>query len=152
FSCGSTLGTVDVDVSGLGSTDLCVSGIAHLTLNCACVNNSGSCPQATNKATFSITKDQNSTLQSKNGRVNVTDSPVLSLRASDSLCSAPAQCGSGQKVRLISFEAADSEPTFTLTEGACGSGGATLGTISCGPGAPVPVFGGKNGSCSALFP
>jgi hypothetical protein len=152
FSCGSTLGSVNVDVSGLGTTDVCVSGTATLTLDCACVNNSGSCPQATNKATFSTTVNSNTSLQPKNGRVNQTDLAVLSLSASDNLCSEPAQCGTGQKVKLIEFTTADDEPTFTLTAGACGSGGATLHEpINCGP-AGMTVFGGKNGSCSALFP
>jgi len=152
FSCGSTPGSVNVDVRGLGSTDVCVSGTATLDLNCACVNNSGSCPQATNKASFSTTLNSNTTLQPKNGRVNETDLAVLSLSASDKSCSEPAQCGTGQKVKLISFTTEDSEPTFTLTQGACGSGAATLaGPINCGPASGQP-FPGKNDSCLALFP
>jgi hypothetical protein len=152
FECGSTLGSVNVDVRGLGSTDVCVTGTATLDLNCACVNNGGSCPQATNKASFSTDLNSNATLQPKNGRVNATNLSVLSLSASDTLCTAPAQCGSGQTVKLISFATEDEEPTFTLTQGACGSGGATLaGPINCGPTSQV-VFGGKKNSCEALFP
>jgi hypothetical protein len=38
FSCGTTPFSVNVDVSGLGSTDVCVTSSATVDLSCACVN------------------------------------------------------------------------------------------------------------------
>ena len=37
FMCSSTPFGVDLDVSGLGHTDLCVIGTANINLDCACV-------------------------------------------------------------------------------------------------------------------
>ena len=69
FSCGSTPFSVNVDVRGLGSTDVCVTSSATVDLSCACVNHSGSCPQAANKATAAIDIQSAATIEPKNGRV-----------------------------------------------------------------------------------
>ena len=149
FSCGTTPFSVNVDVRGLGSTDVCVTSTATLNLSCACVNNSGSCPQAANKATTPTTFKSSATLEPKNGRVHTTVN--LPISVNDQSCSAPEGCGSGQSVKLIEFTTEDSQPTFTLATGSCESPGPTLRTINCGPTSGQP-FPGKNGTCAALFP
>src|SRR5262249_4818842 len=73
FSCGTTPFSVNVDVKGLGNIDVCVTSTATVNLSCACVNNSGSCPQAANKATTPTTFKSSATLQPKNGRVHTRE-------------------------------------------------------------------------------
>jgi hypothetical protein len=149
FSCGSTPFSVNVDVKGLGNTDVCVTSVATVDLSCACVNNSGSCPQAANKATTPTTFKSSATLEPKNGRVHTTVNLPISLN--DASCTAPEGCGAGQTVKLIEFTTEDSQPTFTLSAGPCDSTGATLaGPLNCGPTAAQP-FPGKGDSCLALF-
>jgi hypothetical protein len=150
FSCGTTPFSVNVDVSGLGSTDVCVTSVATVDLSCACVNNSGSCPQAANKATTPTTIQSAATIEPKNGRVHTTVN--LPFSPTDASCTAPEGCGSGQTVKLIEFTTQDSQPTFTLFQGPCGSTTGTLaGPLNCGPTSAQP-FPGKSGSCLALFP
>src|SRR5262249_14948019 len=149
FSCGPTPFSVNVDVKGLGTIDVCVTSTATVNLSCACVSHSGSCPQAANKATIPTTFKSSATLQPKNGRVNTTVSLPISLN--DQSCTAPEGCGSGQTVKLIAFTTQDSQPIFTLAQGSCESPGPTLQTIECGPTSGQP-FPGKGGSCLALFP
>src|SRR5215510_8566034 len=149
FSCGTTPFSVNVDVRGLGGTDVCVTSTATVDLSCACVNNSGSCPQAANKATTPTTFKSQATLEPKNGRVHTTVNLPISLN--DQSCTEPEGCGSGQTVKLIEFTTADSQPIFTLATGSCASPGPTLSTIDCGPTSGIP-FPGKGGSCAALFP
>ena len=150
FSCGTSPFSVNVDVRGLGSTDVCVTSTATVDLSCACVNNSGSCPQAANKATTPTTFKSSATVEPKNGRVHTTVNLPISLN--DQSCTAPEGCGSGQTVKLIEFTTQDSQPTFTLFQGPCGSTTGTLaGPLNCGPTSAQP-FPGKSGSCLALFP
>jgi hypothetical protein len=150
FSCGSTPFSVNVDVRGLGSTDVCVTSSATVDLSCACVNKSGSCPQAANKATTPTTIQSAATIEPKNGRVHTTVN--LPFSPTDASCTAPEGCGSGQTVKLIEFTTQDSQPTFTLFQGPCGSTTGTLaGPLNCGPTSAQP-FPGKSGSCLALFP
>ena len=150
FSCGSTPFSVNVDVRGLGTTDVCVTSFARVDLSCACVNNSGSCPQAANKATAALTVKNEATIEPKNGRVHTTVN--LPISVNDASCTAPTGCGSGQSVKLIEFTTEDEQPTFTLLLGSCDSPSATLaGPINCGPTAGQP-YPGKGGSCLALFP
>jgi hypothetical protein len=148
FSCGTTPFSVNVDVRGLGGTDVCVTSTATVDLSCACVNNSGSCPQAANKATTPTTFKSSATLEPKNGRVHTTVN--LPIAVNDQSCTAPEGCGSGQTVKLIEFATEDSQPTFTLATGSCESPGPTLRTINCGPTSGQP-FPGKGDSCLALF-
>jgi len=149
FSCGTTPFSVNVDVRGLGTTDVCVTSTATVNLSCACVNKSGSCPQAANKATFAQTVKSEATIEPKNGRVHTTVN--LPISVNDQSCSAPEGCGSGQTVKLVEFATEDSQPTFTLATGSCESPGPTLSSINCGPTSGQP-FPGKGGSCLALFP
>jgi len=150
FSCGTTPFSVNVDVSVLGSTDVFVTSVATVDLSCACVNNSGSCPQAANKATTPTTIQSAATIEPKNGRVHTTVN--LPFSPTDTSCTAPEGCGSGQTVKLIEFTTQDSQPTFTLFQGPCGSTTGTLaGPLNCGPTSAQP-FPGKSGSCLALFP
>src|SRR5215467_12710111 len=149
FSCGTSPFSVNVDVRGLGTVDVCVTSTATVNLSCACVNNSGSCPQAANKATFATTFKSSATLEPKNGRVHTTVN--LPISVNDQSCTAPEGCGSGQTVKLIEFTTQDSQPIFTLAQGSCESPGPTLETIECGPTSGQP-FPGKGGSCLALFP
>src|SRR5215831_9924413 len=87
FSCGTTPFSVNVDVSGLGSTDVCVTSSATVDLSCACVNHSGSCPQAANKATTPTTIQSAATIEPKNGRVHTTVN--LPFSPTDASCTAP---------------------------------------------------------------
>src|SRR5262245_38767768 len=112
FSCGTTPFSVNVDVRGLGGTDVCVTSTATVNLSCACVNNSGSCPQAANKATTPTTFKSQATLQPKNGRVRTTVNLPISLN--DQSCTAPEGCGSGQTVKLIALTQEDSHARLTL--------------------------------------
>src|SRR5215471_661861 len=150
FSCGTTPFSVNVDVRGLGSTDICVTSTATVNLSCACVNKSGSCPQAANKATTPTTFKSSATVEPKNGRVHTTVN--LPISVNDQSCTAPEGCGSGQTVKLIEFASVDSQPTFTLFSGPCdATTGKLAGPLNCGPTAGQP-FAGKGGSCLALFP
>src|SRR5262245_6120406 len=112
FSCGTTPFSVNVDVKGLGTIDVCVTSTATVDLSCACVNNSGSCPQAANKATTPTTFKSQVELQPKNGRVRTTVNLPISLN--DQSCTAPEGCGSGQTVKLIALTQEDSHARLTL--------------------------------------
>jgi hypothetical protein len=147
FSCGSTPFSVNVDVRGLGNTDVCVTSSATVDLSCACVGGGGNCPTDTKKQTTPTTVKGSATLQPQNGRVHTTVN--LPISVSDDSCTAPV-CGSGQTTKLIEWKTEDDEPTFTLATGSCDSPGPTLRTISCGPTGAQP-FPGKHGSCAALF-
>ena len=67
FSCGTTPFSVNVDVKGLGTTDVCVTSTATVDLSCACVNHSGSCPQAANKATTPTTFKSSARAEERSG-------------------------------------------------------------------------------------
>jgi hypothetical protein len=148
FSCSTTPFGVDVDVSGLGHTDICVIGTAHIDLNCACAGGGGNCTSDAKKKTFSTDSSTSQEVQQKNGRAIATVSVPFS--ATDSQCAAALTCPSGQNEKLVSFSASED---FQL----CASNGASpcgcakeLDTITCNTsGTP---FSGKRNSCLALFP
>ena len=50
FSCTTTPFGVNVDFSGLGGTDLCVTGSANVGLSCACAGGGGNCTSDSKKA------------------------------------------------------------------------------------------------------
>ncbi|MGH6841954.1 MAG: hypothetical protein ACREDV_07675 [Methylocella sp.] len=50
FSCKSPF-SVNVDVAGLGTKNLCVTGSATVDLSCACVGGGGNCPSDAKKQT-----------------------------------------------------------------------------------------------------
>jgi hypothetical protein len=150
FSCSSTPFGVDVDVSGLGHTDICVIGTADISLNCACAGGGGNCTSDAKKNTSSTTVSTSQELQPKNGRVVATVTVPFS--TSDSQCvAAGLTCPSGQTAKLVKF-AASEEFQLCKSDGAspCGCAGDPLDTITCtSSGTPFP---GKKDSCSALFP
>jgi hypothetical protein len=92
----------DLDVSfkeaGLGG-NLLIDYLAEAdaTVTCTCVNNSGRCPSAANKVTFTEAVAEPATFSSgKNGQVNQT----ISLAPPACPSSAPPTCGNGQELRL----------------------------------------------------
>jgi hypothetical protein len=92
----------DLDVSfkeaGLGTNQLInYLATADATVTCTCVSNSGRCPNAANKVTFTEAVDQPATFSSgKNGQVSQT----ITLEAPACPPSDPPTCGSGQELRL----------------------------------------------------
>ena len=151
FSCSSTPFGVDVDVGGVGNTDLCVIGSASINLNCACAGGGGNCTSDAKKNTSTATASTSADLQPRNGQVSAT--VTIPFSTSDSQCSALA-CPSGQKAKLVEFAASE---TFRLciSNGApsCGCAQDTHQldeTITClSSGTPFP---GKKNSCLSLFP
>jgi hypothetical protein len=157
FACTTSPFGVEMDVRGLGNTNVCVEGSADVDLNCACAGGGGNCPSDAKKQTIPTTVTSNISLEPKNGRVVTTF--TLPFNPSDGLCTEP-QCGSGQKTKLISWATPEGGAEFTLctTTAApgqpCSCEGAEeediLATQTCGPTSDI-VFAGKHGSCAALF-
>jgi hypothetical protein len=150
FSCSTTPFGVDVDVSGLGHTDICVIGTATIGLNCACAGGGGNCTSDAKKATTSSTVSTSQEVEQKNGRAIATVTVPFS--TNDSQCTTgdnPLTCPSGQTVKLVEFSASE---VFTLctSDGASPCGCAQeLDTITCNSsGTPFP---GKRNSCADLF-
>ena len=50
FECADSF-EVDVDIRGLGNTNICVTGTATLNEDCACVGGGGNCPVDAKKQT-----------------------------------------------------------------------------------------------------
>src|SRR5262245_14340134 len=162
LSCTTDPFGVRVDVSGLGSTNICIEGSVTLNLSCACANKGQNCTSDAKKNTAALEAQASQSVAPKNGRVTTTF--ALPLNVSDALCEGdPANlaCPGGQDAKLVKFDA--TEPaTFTVctTTAAAGTpctcaGAPTQGdlpaTITCGPTGGVP-FPGKNDSCLDLFP
>jgi hypothetical protein len=151
FACTAN-GSVDIDVSGLGHTNLCLVGSIDATLNCACAGG-GNCTSDAKKASVETTITPAILLQSKNGHVNTT--VPVTLPGVD--CSELLDCPSGQTARLISdtFDATWTlcvSDTCTATTCAEAEASAQLGTLengSCDSGAVL--FTGKHSSCLNLF-
>ena len=155
FTCSATPFGVDVDVSGLGNTDICVIGTADIAENCACAGGGGNCTSDAKKQTTTATSSTAQEPQAKNGRVIATVTVPFS--TSDAQCAAalsgPSACPSGQTPKLVSFAASED---FTL----CTAGPPTqpgqacscakeLDTVTCNSsGTPFP---GKKNSCANLF-
>jgi hypothetical protein len=147
FECSDTPFGVDIDVSGLGNTDVCVLADTDVALNCACAGGGGNCTSDAKKATESATASTAQEVESKNGRAIATVTVPFS--TSDAQCEAALQCPRGQDAKLVAF---DASTTFQL----CASDGASpcgcaqeLDTITCtSSGTPFP---GKRDSCAALF-
>jgi hypothetical protein len=148
FSCSSTPFGVDIDVSGLGHTDVCVIGTADITLNCACAGGGGNCTSDAKKATEDTTVSTSQEVEPKNGRAIATVTVPFS--TSDAQCAAVLACPSGQRARLVKFAASEVFQLCT-SDGLSPCGCAEeLDTITCtSSGTPFP---GKKDSCSALFP
>lgn len=157
FSCTTTPLGVNVDVSGIGHTNLCVTGTAQVNLSCACAGNGGNCTSDSKKAGGSETLSSSQSFEPKNGRVQTTF--FLTPAPSNADCEGPAvglQCGGGQDATLIKWTTADSQPEFSVCSTTSAPGtpctcGTALDTISCGPEGATPNPG-KHNSCSSLFP
>jgi hypothetical protein len=92
----------DLNVSfkeaGLGDNQLInYLAEADATVTCNCVTNSGRCPNASNKVTFTVAVDQPATFSSgKNGQVNQT----ITVEVPECPSSDPPTCGNGQELAL----------------------------------------------------
>jgi hypothetical protein len=170
FQCAGT--GVDVDVSGLGNTNVCVEGISDVDLFCACRNTGGQCPNAANKQTRGAGAAANETLQPKNGRVRTTFSlqGVPPNQTQDAVCTAaagtpfgdlvvegpPLTCPGGQTAALVGSEATTTFTLCTTTQQpgedctCTGQGTLLAGPISCGPTESTSTDVGAD--CVALFP
>ena len=150
FSCSSTPFGVDIDVSGLGNSDICVIGTANIGLNCACVGGGGNCTSDAKKATTSTDVSTSQEVESKNGRAIAT--VTVPFTTSDAQCTTgtnPLTCPSGQTPRLVEF-AASEDFQLCVSDGAsqCGCE-RELDSITCtSSGTPFP---GKRNSCLAQF-
>jgi hypothetical protein len=155
FSCSTTPFGVNVDISGLGNTNVCIEGSANVNLNCACVGGGDNCPTDTKKQTTPTTISSGLSVEPKNGRVTTTFS--LGFNPTDSLCTAP-QCGSGQTTTLISWSIPTGGADFDMCTTTAAAGQlctctetSELADATCGPTSDI-VHAGKHGSCAALFP
>src|SRR4029453_16760112 len=155
FSCTTDPFGVHVDVSGLGSTNVCVDGSVTLNLDCACVGGGGNCPSDAKKQTVPVSSQAGQSVEPKNGRVNTTFTLPISI--SDALCTEP-QCGGGQDTKLIQWDtsAPGSPATFRVCTTAVAGGQPCscdgqpiLATLTCGPTSDI-VFAGKKNSCLGL--
>src|SRR5262249_15139861 len=150
FSCSSTPFGVDVDVSGLGHTDICVIADTDVSLNCACAGSGGNCTSDAKKATTSATASTAQEVQQKNGRAIATVTVPFS--TSDAQCTTgtnPLTCPSGQRAKLVAFDASTKFQLCT-SDGASPCGCAKeLDMITCTSSATP--FPGKHDSCAALF-
>jgi len=146
---------VDVDVSGLGHTDLCVIGNATINLDCACAGGGGNCTSASAKNTTSSSASTSQEVQPKNGTVSTT--VTIPFSTSNSQCAA-LTCPSGQTAKLVEFSASEQFTLCKVVSPNTQCSGPTptcastdvLDSITCNSsGTPFP---GKHNSCSALFP
>src|SRR5438034_3015594 len=75
FSCADTAAAVDIDIRGLGHTDICVISTIDVDLDCACVGGGNNCPTDAKKQTTPTTAVIPTKLEPKNGRVFTTLTP-----------------------------------------------------------------------------
>jgi hypothetical protein len=88
--------TVNWKEAGLGTSAIDYTFSADASVTCVCVTNSGKCPSAANKATFSEAVAAEGTFIPKNG--NVVGS--LTIEAPGCPASASPTCGGGQHFEL----------------------------------------------------
>jgi hypothetical protein len=149
FSCSTNPFGVNVDVSGLGHTDICVIAAVDTDLNCACAGGGGNCTSDAKKNTIATTSTSSTAVQQKNGRAMAT--VPVTVTATDAQCAANLTCPSGQTAKLVSF-AASADFTLCTSDGAatCGCATQIAEPITCSTSGTG--FSGKKGSCAALFP
>src|SRR5438093_398679 len=75
FSCAGTAAAVDIDIRGLGNTDICVISTIEVDVDCACVGGGNNCPTDAKKQTTPNTSVVPTTIEPKNGRVFTTITP-----------------------------------------------------------------------------
>ena len=153
FSCADTQPAVDIDIRGLGHTDICVISTIEVDVDCACVGGGNNCPTDAKKQTTPTTSAVPSILEPKNGRVFTT---LTAPFTAPTTCSGPT-CGSGQTAKVIEFSASASFRVCPLPSAGCSpdtcstTAGQTLATAGvCGP-STVVVNPGKHNSCVDLF-
>ena len=154
FSCAGAQPAVDIDIRGLGNTDICIISTITVDVDCACVGGGNNCPTDAKKQTTPMTMTTPQTLEPKNGRVFTTLTPPFT---APTTCSGPV-CGSGQTAKVIEYSDSASfrvcpQPSTGCTAGTCSAtAGTTLATAGvCGP-STVVVDAGKHDSCVDLFP
>ena len=148
---------VNVDVSGLGNTNLCITGSVVLDLFCACENGGGNCPSDAHKQTTSLTASRSLSVQPQNGRVR-TQFDLLA-EVGDSNCSGnPANlvCPGGQDAKLVKFESDGAMFTICTTAAAAGEpcsceGAPTVGDLPQTQTCP-PFSQDLIPACLGLFP
>jgi hypothetical protein len=79
---------------GLGNEDVTYVFSANASLTCQCVGKSGNCPQAANKATFSVAVSSATTLTPENGHID--GSLTLTAPSCPTGSGAQPTCGKGQ--------------------------------------------------------
>jgi hypothetical protein len=156
-------------VSGLGFTNICVTGTANVDLFCACENGGGHCPNANQKQTRPAGAAASLTLEPKNGRVRTTFSlqGVPPSQTQDAVCTAaagttggdltlsgpPLNCP-GQTAALVGSDTTTVFELCTTTaqpgEDCTCEGPLLAGPISCGPTTSTSTDVGAD--CVALFP
>jgi hypothetical protein len=163
FSCSAAPFGVNVDISGLGNTNVCIEGSANVNLNCACVGGGDNCPTDTKKQTEPFNLSSGLSVEPKNGRVTTTFS--LGFNPTNTLCTSPSpsgqtalSCPSGQTATLISWNIPTGGADFDMCTTTAAAGqpcscteAAELADALCGPTGNI-VHAGKHGSCAALFP
>src|SRR6266566_6342157 len=82
--------------AGLGDTETTYTCQADAAVTCTCVTNSGKCPAAANKVSFSSSVSQQGTFDPHNGTVSAT----LTATAPACPASNPPTCGGGQTLKL----------------------------------------------------
>ena len=161
FACVESQGefVIDVDIRGIGNTNVCVAGTFTADQDCACVSGSGSCPQAANKASVATTSTVAAVLRPEGGRIN-TDVPI-DVATSDTCGLSEAQCGTGQTPTLIQQSITGTATACTNFDidpetGDCtctnltGSAPNILRTTACPTGDPDVIFAGRRNSCVEL--
>jgi hypothetical protein len=103
---------------------------AEATVTCTCVTNSGRCPKAANKQTFSEDTATGGTFSPKNGSVSAT----LTITAPECPSGAPPTCGGGQSFELSAISYTDislTDTTNTLTAGNLATSAGPLTFFTC---------------------
>jgi len=152
FACASSGGAaVDIDITGLGHTDLCVVSTVSQDVDCACAGKGGNCTSDAKKQSTTQTSTTAQVAQSKNGAVRTTVSPTVPTPSCTGL-----DCPSGQTATLIQFSSLGDfrvctvGPSGACSPTSCTAGGALATAPGCGPATTI-VNPGKKDSCVDLF-
>jgi hypothetical protein len=155
FQCTSNPGQVDLDVSGLGNTNICVEGTFVIDSDCACVGGGGNCTSDAKKNSTTTVTQAGVSVEAKNGRVD----KLVTVTVPSATCS-DLSCPNGQTARAI-IQTTDGSFTLCKTSvaggGACScdpaeGGGEILAEIGEGDACDTSAatFPGKHNSCANL--
>jgi hypothetical protein len=152
FTCTSDQSGVNIDLRGLGNSNICIEGSETVDINCACVSGGNNCPSDTKKQTFTTTVSSSESVAPQNGRVTDT----FTIASPDLSCPSSFTCPSGQTPKVISFSSTGASfeacPTDTPAGQPCDCEGETaLAQATCGAAGPTVVNAGKHSSCANLF-